>query len=133
MTSQPSLETVEEGVPRQMPMRLAPCLDPFARTLQFPASRAALDTRHALSVFCPETCEAHTGEPARHAWMNATDSQDAGLLRCHFQCECPQSLRERLVQPFRIAAEPKGADQVIGVSADQGLASTTGFDHLFTP
>jgi hypothetical protein len=117
MSPQPSVEALEEGVTRQMPIGLHPCLDPFARTLPFLASGAAFDTRHALSVFFPETFKAQNGEPARHAWMKATEAQDPGLLRCDLQCEFPQSLRERLVKPFRITAEPKGADQVIGVAA----------------
>jgi hypothetical protein len=133
MTPQPSLESVEEGLTRHMPIRLNPCLDPSARTLPFLASGAAFDPRHSLSVFCPETFEAQQGEPARHAGMNATESQDTGLLRCHLSCEFPQPLGSHLIEPFRITAEPKGAYQVIGVSASQGRASTRGFDHLFTP
>ena len=133
VTSQPSREAVAEGFPRHMPIRLNPCLEPFARTLQFLASRTALDARHSLSVFFPEKFAAQKGAPARQAGMQATEAQDAGLRRRHLQCEFPQSLRERLVKPCRSAAEPKGADQVIGVAAYQGLASTTGFDHLFKP
>ena len=65
--------------------------------------------------------------------MNATEAPDAGLRRCPLSCEFPQPLRERLVKPFRIAAEPKGADQVIGVAADQRLAAAPGFDHPVKP
>jgi len=132
MTPQPHMELSEEGVPRQMPLRLHPCLHPFARTLPSLASRAAFDTWHSLSVFLPETCEAHTGEPTRHAGMNAAEAQEACLLRCHLPCACPQARRERLVQPVRLAADSTGADQVIGVATDPGLASTTGVAHLFT-
>ncbi|MGH2670269.1 MAG: hypothetical protein ACRDH5_14330, partial [bacterium] len=81
MTSQPSIKAAEEGFPRHMPIRLHPFLDPSARTLPFLASGAACDPRHALSVFFPETCEAQKGEPTRLAWMNATEAQEAGLLR----------------------------------------------------
>jgi hypothetical protein len=81
MSPEPSIEAVEEGVTWQMPVRLNPFLDPFARALQFLASGAALDTRHSLSVFFPEKFEAHKGEPARHARMKSTASQDAGLFR----------------------------------------------------
>jgi hypothetical protein len=61
VTSQPSIEAVEESVPGHMPIRLNPCRAPSTRTLQFLASGAALDPRHALSVFLPERCEAHIG------------------------------------------------------------------------
>ena len=81
VTSQPSLEAVEEGFPRQVPVRLNLFLDPFARTLQFLASSATFDTRHARSVFFPEKFEAQKGEPPRHARMKATEAPDAGLLR----------------------------------------------------
>jgi hypothetical protein len=133
MTSSPSLEAVEEGLTRHMPIRLHPCLDPFARMLPWLARRAACDPWHALSVFCPERCEAHTGAPARHAGMNATASQEAGLLRGSLPCAYPQALRERLIQPFRSAAVTNGAHTVVSVSADHRLASTMGFDHLLTP
>jgi hypothetical protein len=92
MTPQPSIESFEEGLTRQMPIRLNPFLDPSARTLQFLASGAAFDTRHSLSVFCPEKFEAQKGEPARHAGMKATESQATGLRRCHLSCEFPQPL-----------------------------------------
>lgn len=65
--------------------------------------------------------------------MNTTDAQDAGLLRCPLPCAFPQPPRERLVKPFRLPADPQGADQVVGVAAHQRLASTLGFDHLFNP
>ena len=80
MTPQPSIEPSEERFTRQMPIRLDPFLDPFARTLQFLASRAAFDTRLSLSVFFPEKFEAQKGKPVLHAWMKSTESQDAGLL-----------------------------------------------------
>jgi hypothetical protein len=83
VSPEPSIEALEEGSTRHMPIRLNPCLDPFARTLQFLASGAAFDARHALSVFFPKEFEAQKGEPARHARMNATESQDTGLRRCH--------------------------------------------------
>jgi hypothetical protein len=133
MSPEPSIEALEEGSTRHMPIRLHPCLDPFARTLPLLASGAAFDARHALSVFFPEKLEAQKGEPARHARMNATAAQDTGLRRCHLSCECPQPLGSHLREPFRSTAEPKGAYQVIGVSADQGLALTPRFDHLFKP
>jgi hypothetical protein len=116
-----------------MPIRLHPFLDPLTRTRPCLASGAACDPRHTLSVFLPEQFAAPEGEPTRHARMNATEAQETGLRRCPLQCEFPQPLRERLVEPFRIAAEPKGADQVIGVSADQRLAAAPGFDHLVKP
>jgi hypothetical protein len=53
MPSQPSIEAVEEGFPRHLPIRLNPFLDPLARSLPFLARGAAFDTRHALSVFFP--------------------------------------------------------------------------------
>ena len=117
MPSQPSIEAVEEGFPRHMPIRLHPCLDPLARSLPLLARGAAFDPRHALSVFLPIKFEASKGEPSCHARMKAAEAPDAGLLRGDLQFEFPQSLRERLVEPFRIAAEPKGADQVVGVAA----------------
>jgi len=80
MSPEPSLEAVEAGWTWHMPVRLNPFLDPLARTLPFLASGAACDTRHSLSVFCPETFEAHKGEPPRHARMKATAAQDTGLL-----------------------------------------------------
>jgi hypothetical protein len=83
MSPQPSVEALEEGVTRQMPIGPNPFLDPLARTLQFLASGAAFDTRHALSVFCPAKFNAPTGEPARHARMNAAEAQEPGLLRCY--------------------------------------------------
>lgn len=83
MTPQPSLESFEEGLTRQMPIRLNPFLDPSARTLQFLPCGAACDTRRALSVFGPEQFEAQEGEPVLHARMKATEAQDTGLRRCH--------------------------------------------------
>jgi hypothetical protein len=129
----PSMEAAEEGLTWHMPLRLKPFLDPFARTLPFLASGAAFDAWHSLSVFCPEKFAAQNGEPARQARMNATEAPDAGLLRRDLQCEFPQSLREHLVKPFRIAGEPKGAHNVVSVSADQRFAATVRLDHLFTP
>jgi hypothetical protein len=133
LSPQPSVEAWEEGGTRPRPLGLNPCLDPCARTLHFLARGAAFATRHARSVFFPEQFTAQTGEPARHAWMKATAAQDPGLLRCYRSFAFPQSLRERLVTPFRITAAPKGADQVIGVAASQGLASTLALDSLFNP
>jgi hypothetical protein len=133
VSPEPSLESDEEGLTRQMPVRLNPCLDPLARTRQCLASGAAFDPRHSLSVVFPEPFEAQKGAPARHTRMKSTEAPDAGLLRCDLPCECPQSLREPLVKSFRLAAEPEGAHQVISVSAAQRLASTVGLDHFFTP
>jgi hypothetical protein len=74
MSPQPGVEALEEGVTRQMPIGPHPFLDPLARTLQFLASGAAFDTRHALSVFFPEKFKAQKGEPARHARMKAAEA-----------------------------------------------------------
>jgi hypothetical protein len=93
MTPSPSIESFEEGVTRQMAIRLDPFLDPVTRTLPFLASRAAFDTRHSLSVFFPAKFEAQKGKPVLHAGMKATEAQDAGLLRGHLSCEFPQPLR----------------------------------------
>jgi hypothetical protein len=133
MTSQPSIEAVEEGVPRHMPIRRNPFLDPVARSRHFLARGAAFDPRHALSVFFPVKFEASKGEPSCHARMKSAEAQAAGLLQGDLQCEFPQSIRERLVKPCRIAAELNGADQVVGVAAEQRLASTVGFDHFSKP
>jgi hypothetical protein len=81
MSPEPSLEAVEEGSTRQMPVRLNPFLAPFAHALQFLVSGTACDPRPFLSVFCPEQFAAPKGEPARHARMKAPEAQDAGLLR----------------------------------------------------
>jgi hypothetical protein len=97
VTSPSNIQTAEEGVSWHMPIRLNPCLDPFARALPCLTSGAAFDARHALSVHFPEEFEAPEGEPTRHAGMKATEAQDAGLLRCDLQVEFPQPLRERLV------------------------------------
>ena len=86
MTSEPSFEAFEAGCARQLPMRLHPFLEPFARPRHLLASRAALDPWPSLSVFCPETCDAQQGEPARQAWMQATEAPEAGLLLG----SCPQ-------------------------------------------
>ena len=81
MTPEPSLEACEEGVTRQMAIRLDPGLAPVTRTRPLLARRAALDPRHALSVVFPEPGEAHTGNPVLQAGMKATAAQEAGLLR----------------------------------------------------
>jgi hypothetical protein len=96
VSPQPCIETGEAGVSGHMLMRPKPCLDPLARPLPLLARGAAFDTRHALSVFCPEKFEAPKGDPPRHARMQATEAQEADLLQCHRQCEFPQSLRERM-------------------------------------
>jgi hypothetical protein len=83
MTPQPTVESCEEGLTRQMPIRPKPFLDPSARTLPFLPCGAAFDTRRTLSVFYPEKFEAQEGEATRHARMKATESQDTGLRRCH--------------------------------------------------
>ena len=133
MSPEPSIEAAADGLTWQMPVRLNPFLDPFARTLQSLARGAAFDAGHSLSVFFPEKFEAPKGDPARQARMKATEAQDAGLLRGDLQFEFPPSLREHLVKPFRIAAEPKGAPKVVSVSADQRLASTVRLDQLVKP
>ena len=92
MTPQPSSESFEEGLTRHRPIRLHPFLDPSARTLPLRVSGAAFDTRHSRSVFCPDTFEAHQGEPVLHAGMKATEAQDTGLLWCHLSFEFPQPL-----------------------------------------
>jgi hypothetical protein len=85
MASQPSIEPGEEGWSGPVPSRLTPFLEPLARPLPLLARGAALDARHALSVFLPVTVEAQHGEPPPHARMEATEAQNAGLLRCHLQ------------------------------------------------
>ena len=132
-TSPPSREAVDDGVPRPMPIRLAPCRDPSARPRPWLASRAARDARHSRSVCCPETFDAQPGDPARPAWMNSPASPDAGLRRGALPCACPQPRRERLRHPCRRAAVTTGADTIVRVSAPQRRSPPMGLDHLVKP
>jgi hypothetical protein len=105
----------------------------LARPRPLLASGAACAPRHALSVCLPDKFDAPHGEPPRHARLNAPAAQETGLLRGSLQVAFPQSLREHRVQPFRLAAAPQGAHNVVSGSADPGLASTVRLDHLFKP
>jgi hypothetical protein len=131
--SHPSLEAVAARVPGPLPLRRHPCRAPAPRTRPCRARGAACDPRHALAVFWPETCAAPHGAPARHPRRQATDAPEAGLLRRDRPCDLPPSPRERLRAPFRRAAEPPGAPQVVSVSTAPRLAAAVGLAHGFTP
>jgi hypothetical protein len=81
LTSQPCIEAVEDGFSGHVSIRLHPFLAPLTSTRHLLACRTAFHPRHSLSVFFPAPFKAQKSAPARHARMNATASQAAGLLR----------------------------------------------------
>ena len=133
MTSHPRLAAVAAGVARHLPMRLPPCRAPVARSRPCRARGAAVDPRHALSVVLPRPFDASNGAPACQARRTAAEAPEAGLLRGALPGELPPSRRARRGEPCRLAADPTGADQSVGVAAAHRRAATVGLDHVCTP
>ena len=121
---QPTVQPPVERASRQVPVLGDPCRDPSARRLELLARGASLDTRHALAIWHPRQLESQKREAPPQAGMETTEAQEVGFVGGDLEVEVLQPLGSHPIKPFRIILVPEGADPVIGVAAQQGLAAT---------
>ena len=90
MASQPDVQLPVEHASRQVPVLFDPCRHPSARRMELLARGASLDARHALAVWHPSKLESQKREAPPHAWMETTETQEAGFVGSNLEVELLQ-------------------------------------------
>lgn len=114
-------------------MALDPVLKTLHRTTGFLAGGAAFDPRGTFPVRKPNPLETDEDDPPRHARIKADETQDLRFLRRHLKTELGQPLRQYFEEPLGIVRKAEGAEEIVGVPAQQRLPAAAGPDPTFEP
>ena len=117
MALQPRMPPPEELPSRQVPVRLAPCRAPPAGGLELLACRAPRDAWHTVPIWPPRKLEAQRRAVPSHAGVEPAEPPQGGRLWCTLEAEFLSPLGEHAGAPFGVVLLPKGADPVVGVTA----------------